>query len=563
MDDDIPEYMKGRGTKLAGFDKVDTGAVKPWHVEKPTLSVHSLPVVVRPPMGRPRGAREPDWLLRGDPREVQLEALRRSVMGYALRDHKDDEERYVEIRNGPARGWGHFMEMRLGKTPTALNEFLLLRRDYGLKRMIMLAPNAFKRTWISEADAFGFDIPDMMAFDSGKIKALRHLIARTKGQYFLALNYEALRSEEVLKLLEEQCDSETYIGADESITIKGHGTGLTDAALKLAKRCRARRPMTGKPITQGPHDAYTQLRFAGHLDGELYINFKSTYCQMGGFQGKTIVGVKRPEKLSEIIHSAAFVARKTQWMTTPGKDYGERFLQLLPEQQALYDKMEKDFIIEVQDGTIVSADQIVTKLIKLQQITSGFVYDELRNVHWIVPTAKNPLVLAIKKMMEEELEGKLLLVCHYQPTMDLFQKVMEEAGYQPAVIRGQEWHRKQKVTVEQEKDRFNNDPGCRVLIGQEISLRYGHTLMGTPSDPCYTTIFAENNYSLNDRSQCEERNQGSGQQYPIGILDFFASPQAQKIVRAIQAKEDVSALIMGYARSEGVLPTGPVEDDRH
>lgn len=559
MTDDIPEWMKGKGTKLRGLNDVDTGKVKPWKEERVELSVHSLPVIERPLLARPKDAREPDWLLKGEPREVQMEALRRSMMGYALRDHAEDQERFQRIRNGPARGWGHFMEMRLGKTPTLLNEFALLRRDYGFKRAIILSPNAFKRTWISEADEFGLDI-DGLAFDSGKARALRQLIGRTKGQLLLSINYEALRSEEVLKILEDLCDDQTLIGADESITIKGFGTKITDGALKLAAKCRARRPLTGKPITQGPHDAYTQLRFAAQLQGELYTNFKAYYCKMGGFQGKTVIGVKNPEELSAIIQSSAFVARKTRWLKTPGKEYGERYLELLPEQRALYDTMEKDFIVELENGTIVSADQIVTKLIKMQQITSGFIYDETRGVHWIVPTAKNPLVLAIRRLMEEELEGKLILVAHYQPTMDLFLKALED--YNPAVIRGQDWHRKEKRSIEDEKLKFNTDPTCRVMIGQEVSLRYGHTLMGSKQDPCLTEVFVENNYSLNDRSQCEERPQGAGQLGVLSILDFFASAQAQKIVRAIQAKEDVSALLMGYARSEGVLPGARAEDDR-
>lgn len=563
MVDDIPEWMKGKGTKLRGLDDVDTGKAKPWKEERDfeALSIHALPIIERPLASRPKDAKEPDWLLKGDPREVQLEALRRSYYGYALRDYPTDAERFARLRNGPARGWGHFMEMRLGKTPTLLNEFELLRRDYDFKRAIILSPNAFKRTWVSEAEAFGSTLD--AEFYDGNRNQLKRLIARTKGQFMLSINYEALRSEDILRILEDLCDDKTLIAADESITIKGHGTKITTAALDLAGKCRARRPLTGKPITQGPHDAYTQLRFAAQLQGEFYTNFKAYYCKMGGFQGKTVIGVKNPEELSAIIQSSAFVARKAGprgWLKTPGVEYGERFLDMLPEQRALYDRMETEFIVELENGTIVTADQIVTKLIKLQQITSGFIYDETRGVHWVVPTAKNPLILALKTLIEEELEGKLLLVCHYQPTMDLLLKALEE--YSPAVIRGQEWHRKHQRGIEEEKARFNSDPKCRVMVGQEISLRYGHTLMGTEQDPCLTEIFVENNYSLNDRSQCEQRPQGNGQMGVLSILDLFASPQALKIVRALQQKEDVAALLMGYAREEGVLPRGPVEDDR-
>lgn len=556
---DIPEWMRGRGTKLRGLNDVDTGKVKPWKVERDfeALSVHALPVVERPLAPRPKDARDPDWLLKGDPREVQLEALRRSYMGYALLDHKDDEERFHRIRNGPARGWGFFMEMRLGKTPAALNEFELFVRDHEFERAIILAPNAFKWTWPLEAERFGSSI-DMSVYDGNR--RLLQQLARQK-RFMLSINYEALRSEDVLSWLEDQCGNRTAIYADESITIKGFGTKISDNALQLAKKCRARRALTGKPITQGPHDAYTQLRFINQLEGEMYTNFKSTYCQLGGFQGKTVIGVKKPQELSAILHEASFVARKTRWMKTPGVQYGERFLDMLPEQKALYDRMEAEFIVELENGTIITADQIVTKLLKMQQVASGFMYDEHRVAHWVVPTEKNPMVNAIRTLMEEELEGKLIIVAHYQPTMDLLLKALER--YQPAVIRGQEWHRKNKLGIEEEKARFNNDPACRVLIGQEVSLRYGHTLMGNPKDPCYTMAFVENNWSLNDRSQCEQRPQGAGQEYPIDVIDFFMSEQSLKIVRAIQAKEDVSALLLGYAREEGVLPRGPVEDDRH
>ena len=75
-------------------------------------------------------APEAEWLIGGDPREVQLEALRRSFYGYELKSDKNDENTVpTPLRPGysPALGWGHLMEMRLGKTPTILNEFALFR----------------------------------------------------------------------------------------------------------------------------------------------------------------------------------------------------------------------------------------------------------------------------------------------------------------------------------------------------------------------------------------------------------------------------------------------------
>ena len=43
------------------------------------------------------------------------------------------------------------------------------------------------------------------------------------------------------------------------------------------------------------------------------------------------------------------------------------------------------------------------------------------------------------------------------------------------------------------------------MLLQAEAGKYGHTLVGTPDDPCATMIFFENSYSLDTRSQLEDR----------------------------------------------------------
>ena len=43
------------------------------------------------------------------------------------------------------------------------------------------------------------------------------------------------------------------------------------------------------------------------------------------------------------------------------------------------------------------------------------------------------------------------------------------------------------------------------MLLQAEAGKYGHTLVGTPDDPCGTMIFFENSYSLDTRSQLEDR----------------------------------------------------------
>lgn len=495
-----------------------------------------------------------DWLLKGKPRAVQVEALRRSYCGEALWDVNPDFPsaplesvlRALPGRDGPRLGWGHFLQMRLGKTPVALNEFELYRRDHHFKRAIMFSPNKYKDAWASEAERFGLSVP-ALAFESSDIERAQRFVKRN-SEFLLSVNYEALGYKKNLAFLEGLCGPDTFIGADESIHLKNPSGKYVTGAIPLAKLCGARRAYSGKPITQGPHDLWGQLRFIHGIEGVNPVTFRNTYCKMGGFQGKKVVGVKNEEALQTILNECSWSARRTKWLTTPGVDYAERRITLAPEQMRLYKQMQEDFLILLENGTLVTAEQIVTKLIKLQQISSGFIIDEDRKVHELVPIEQNAKAQEIKTMLDEEIEGKTIIICHHSRSILLMKQLLEK--YEPAIIAG-------GTDAEAEKARFNSDPNCRVMIGQTKAIKYGHTLMGGMDDPCSTILVYENTYSLDDRSQLEERPQGAGQQLPIIIWDFLSTPQDAAPIRALQRKEDVAALLMRYDRSTGILPPKP------
>jgi len=67
------------------------------------------------------------WMLNGEPRPVQVEALKRSYK---------------------KEGWGHFLDMRLGKTATVINEFAQYIHDFDMRYMLVLTPNRFKPDWV-------------------------------------------------------------------------------------------------------------------------------------------------------------------------------------------------------------------------------------------------------------------------------------------------------------------------------------------------------------------------------------------------------------------------------
>jgi hypothetical protein len=467
-----------------------------------------------------------EWLLGGDyvtPRDVQLEALRRA--------------------DGNT-GWAHFLDMRLGKTAVALNEFLLARQR-GYKRLLVIAPNKYKADWEVEARRAGlFDEP-ILIFESGSRKEARRFLQRNES-CIVVVNYEALISKENMEILRDVVGPYTMIVADESIMIKNPASKAFKRGLELAKLCGIRRALTGKPITQGPHDLWTQLRFIGSCSGWNYVAFRNAFCTMGGFQNRQVTGSQNEERLNQILDSCSWKARKAEWLKTPGTDYMTIRVPMTPQQKVMHDRMDKEFIAELSSGVRVSADQIITKLLKMQQISSGFLIDEQGKAHELCPIETNPKLLATIELIENTLTTKLIVFYHFKFSGAAL--MLSLAKYNPA------WIGSPERNVVEEKRKFNEDPTCRVIVAQIRAAKYGHKLQGSLKDPCFTSLYYENTYSLDDRSQSEERNQGEGQQQPVTLIDFIVSRRDPIVIRSLQKKEDMAAAILRYERDKGVLP---------
>ena len=208
------------------------------------------------------------WLLNCDPRPVQLEALERSYFG----------------ADGPKRGWGHFLEMRLGKTPLVLNEFMLYKRDHRVNKCLVLAPNKFKATWVAEALGFGVDVP-VMLYDSNKaITTARYPWLNNVSQPgLLVVNYEALRSQRHWDTIIAFARGRYMLVADESALCKSPSATQTRLTQALADDAYAVRLLSGMPAPQAPYDLWSQLRIMGrHRQVGAFQAFKHTYTAFGG-----------------------------------------------------------------------------------------------------------------------------------------------------------------------------------------------------------------------------------------------------------------------------------------
>jgi hypothetical protein len=257
---------------------------------------------------------------------------------------------------------------------------------------------------------------------------------------------------------------------------------------------------------------------------------------MGGWENKQVVGVKNAALLASIMAPAVFQALKADWLPDlPRKDFAIRYYEMSGEQAAQYKQMRDEFLLELASEEVVTVNVAVSKYEKLSQIQCGFILNEEGMPRALVEPASNPRLLALLETLET-VEGKAIVIYRHRYSFEILSAAL--VAHFPAHIKGQ----MRPEETEEQKARFNNDPACRLLLGQCESTKYGHTLLGgeESENHCSTMIFFENSYSLDTRTQVEDRIHRRGQRGEnVLYIDLAGTDLDRRVVKALQKKEDL------------------------
>lgn len=457
------------------------------------------------------------WNLPTTPFAVQLEARSRS-------------------RGKTDFGW--WCDMGTGKTQIDLDETVELLMNDHIQGEVVVCPNSLKGNWIAEVKKCEIPITTYMW---PQVPPIAKLIK----PFLIAINYEAVgtgRAEEYIEKLAKSFPIKLTL--DEAIKIKNPKSKVGQACQRLGKISAYRRLLSGAPMTQGPHDMWAQLHMLNAIGTWGYTPFKHHFCQMGGFMGKQVVGVKpeNAQALTDLINKCGFRALKKDWTDLPEKLYTTRMVPLNKEQQGVYLELEEELFTIIQDEE-VSADMVITKMLKLQQVSSGFLITDDKNTHRL--TERSPKVDEIFEIMEQ-LDGKLIVQAVYRESIKILIEAFEK--HNPAWIRGQ----MKPEEIEAQKAKFNTDDSCRIIVCQESAAKYGHTLLGSEKVPCHTMVFFENSFSLDDRVQSEDRNHRHGQKHDVLYIDLCTSPIEQRAIDALQRKFNIASHIMDGVKVENL-----------
>ena len=240
--------------------------------------------------------------------------------------------------------------------------------------MLIVAPLSILGVWQEEFRKFA-DFPYSLTVLNGagsrKTENLRQI--STNGLQVAVINYEsAWRLEGDLTAWDAD-----LIVCDEGHKIKTHNIAASKCMHRLGAKARYRMLLTGTLITNKAIDVFSPYKFLNPaVFGNSFYTFRNRYFDMTGY-GLHVPVLKKSmtDELTRRIHSIAFRATKAECLDLPETTEIIRTVELEPKTQQLYRDMVHDSFIAI-NGAEVTAVNVLTRLLRLSQLTGRFLHED-------------------------------------------------------------------------------------------------------------------------------------------------------------------------------------------
>ena len=436
----------------------------------------------------------------------------------------------------PSRGVALLMEMGTGKSLTTISVAGRLWLDGKIERMLIVAPLSILGVWQEEFQKFA-DFPYSLAVLNGtgsrKSENLRQI--PTNGLQVAVINYESTwRLED--ELAEWDAD---LIVCDEGHKIKTHNIAASKCMHRLGARARYRMLLTGTIITNKAIDVFSPYKFLNPaVFGNSFYAFRNRYFDMTGYgQHVPILKASISGELTRRIHSIAFRATKAECLDLPETTEIVRTVELEWQAQGMYRELVRESFISLKDGE-VTATNVLTRLLRLSQLTGGFLCEDGANHPTQVDSTK---LTALADIVDSAAQDgkKIVIIARFLPEIAAITRMLEKKAIGYSLISGDIRDRDEQVR------RFQTDPDTTVFVGQIATAGLGITL--TAAD---TMVFYSLDYSMSNFEQAKARIHRVGQRNPCTYLYLVASNTVdEKVLQALRDKADLARVLIDDYRA--------------
>ena len=448
--------------------------------------------------------------------------------------------------------WAYFLEMGTGKSKICIDNAAMLFESGKIDTFIVVAPKGVYRNWANlEIPAH---MPDRVR-DGCLVAVWRPTPPRALKQALvsfmepadnfriLVMNVEALSTVKGQRFLVRVLEaSQALLAVDESTTIKSPKASRTKALIKMSELAKYKRILTGFPVTQSPMDLWAQCRFLSpHLLGDCgdnFFQFQHRYAVMqkqsvGTHSFNRVVGYRNLEELSGLLKSFSSRVMKEDCLDLPAKIYTQRNVALSHDQARIYGELKKYALAHIEDEEFMTANNVMTQLLRMQQVLSGHTKSDLGELIEIPDKRLEELMKCL-----DECEGNVIIWSRFRyDVRRITEALQKEYGNTSTVSYfGDTSDEARSMAIEN----FQNGE-ARFFVGNPQTGGYGITLTAAQ-----TVIYFANSFDLAIRMQSEDRAHRIGQTNHVTYIDLIAEGTIdEQIVKALRAKMNIASVVMG------------------
>lgn len=447
----------------------------------------------------------------------------------------------IQLSSKPSAGFGLLFEMGCGKTLTAIAIMGALYCQHKITRVLVVAPSSVCSVWphdLAAFAAFPYEVRVLLGEKKQRLEVLHSLTdyPNTANRLLVAvINYEATHREGIFEALEGYAAD--LIVCDESQRIKNPRAAQSRAVQMLGDRAACRLILSGTPVQNSAIDLYSQYRFLDPgVFGANFYAFRNRYCQMGGYGGHEVVGYQHMDELTRKEHSIALRVTKAECLDLPGQTFVRRYVQLEPAARRLYAQIARASCAELENGEHVTASIVLTKLLRLMQLTGGFVQADGGDRPRPAGSAKLDALADILEDYVQEAGQKLVVFARFRPEIAAICQLLEQRGIRYGRIDGEVPMDQRGAIVET----FQQDPGVKVFVAQIQTAGLGITLHAASAAVFYSLDFNYANYA-----QAMARIHRIGQAQPVTYIHLLAEHTVDdQVLDALERKEDLARTIV-------------------
>lgn len=468
------------------------------------------------------------------------------------------------------KAWGFNWDPGTGKTLGALENGRRLEAAGKIDAMLVVAPNGVHRNWARDeipkhlpADLLARTVIHLwLTSRAGQVEhdsSCQRLLSHRGFGIFL-ISYDGLKTDDGAKAVKRFLESRRcLLVLDESHRIKAPDAKRTKRVLAMAKYAPYRRILTATLAADKPFDVYSQLKalddgawreigcdsaaaFRAHFG-----SWEQHWSAKAGRFYPQLLAYRNLELMRDVVAKWCSRVRKDEVLSDlPPKVYSRRYFELTPAQRRVYKELRKEAITYLDSGELVTAPLVVTRLLRMQQITSGYLPTDNGEDGALTPLgAENPRVKCLIELAED-LPHQAIIWAKFTQDITLILEALHAEGLTAVRYDGQCDDDEMAASI----DAFRNGE-AQFFVSNPAKGGEGLTL-----NEAKTMVFYNTGYKLSQRIQAEDRAHRIGQTARLSVIDFVAMLDPEKtsldwaILEALQRKRELAAVVQGDEAKE-------------